>query len=840
MATDIPKYDDPYVGPVYGNVLDNFANSTYYAKLYMLRSSLSLAAHSGVASMDPSLTGPPGDQVILAQTGVTAATIDDITIESLTATDGPNAIELKFTIKQPGAATFLDQMALSRLYLDQKNTAIPVVFLEIGFKGYTGDYEDEDSEESGKFESDIAGPYRWKLHITDVSVEVNQGGSSYDFTAIPSKSYSFTSPLFKLPTNFASVGKTITEHVTSLQEQLNTYHKDVPDHDVADEFEFDLTGLIGSESNEDGTNKAGKITNEDLYTSADQDADDRNRLLNETYAIGDAVEGRQAFVDAPLDEGEEPEQVFDQDKIMVPKDITIEKYFAILLSMNDEFHQKISRKETLDDPASEIKKGEAYVYWFKMTANLEQLGWDKKRNKYGHKVTFKPVLYKSSRDDIVVDAKEAEVPQKDYESRAQQIVDSGGLKKAYNYIFTGLNDQIKSLDIKYDSGIALILPPSGGAIGSAAVVLAEKAGTIKADEDVTLDGVVENLIEAKKNESLADSFKNFMDSLSKLKDVAESGLSGFVDQLTDATGLDIDIITGALRDGNEANQQALSDALDVKQLQDIKKQNEINNPSVESFTEYTANVSQYNYAVDLTNSMEQSNSLTADQLENLGYLTVDEVQEAGELLPKTTVTDASGKEPGSDAATIKKGSVSNTLFGFIAGQHQADLAFMLELDMTLRGDPWYLGNDGDKSSNEAQANYYGDDNHLYLTLRSPKTFDLDWRDEDSDINTGYWRGDGLSRSFGGVYRLISVVNSFSGGEYTCEVNAQRIVPPITSKPKAVTDMENAKNFSGQIFGKIYSDGLDGAPPRGYYNKYQMDYWQANSSIPPTTQDPGQE
>ncbi|MDA8897396.1 hypothetical protein N9I83_00005, partial [bacterium] len=179
-----------------------------------------------------------------------------------------------------------------------------------------------------------------------------------------------------------------------------------------------------------------------------------------------------------------------------------------------------------------------------------------------------------------------------------------------------------------------------------------------------------------------------------------------------------------------------------------------------------------------------TNSLTADQLENLGYLTVKEVQDEGaKILTQTTVTSVDGKEPGADSATIKKGSVSNTLFGFIAGQHQADLAFMLELDMTLRGDPWYLGNDGDRSSDEAQANYYGDDNHLYLTLRSPKTFDLDWTDEDSDINTGYWRGDGLSRSFGGVYRLISVVNSFSGGEYTCEVNAQRIVPPITSKPK---------------------------------------------------------
>ena len=116
------------------------------------------------------------------------------------------------------------------------------------------------------------------------------------------------------------------------------------------------------------------------------------------------------------------------------------------------------------------------------------------------------------------------------------------------------------------------------------------------------------------------------------------------------------------------------------------------------------------------------------------------------------------------------------MFGVVASQHENDLAFLLQLEMTLRGDPWYLGKDTNDNSDEEACNFFKDDSHFYLSLRSPKTFDMDWRDEDSPINTGYWKGDGEARTFGGVYRLISVTNNFSNGEYTVDVNAQRVVP----------------------------------------------------------------
>jgi hypothetical protein len=123
---------------------------------------------------------------------------------------------------------------------------------------------------------------------------------------------------------------------------------------------------------------------------------------------------------------------------------------------------------------------------------------------------------------------------------------------------------------------------------------------------------------------------------------------------------------------------------------------------------------------------------------------------------------------------------------------------------------------------------------------------MDWRDEDSDINTGYWKGDGVSRTFGGVYRLISVTNSFSNGEYTCDINAQRVVPyddpkdpnawvaPLTNDPFAA----DAPDFTDGATNKKWHDGMEGSTtPQGYYTDYQFKYYQDHGELPPTTEDP---
>jgi hypothetical protein len=789
---NIPQIDDPYVGKVYGNVLDNYAVPTYNLKLYMMTKQKTEDAVSGTASFDESLTGSPADIVILAQTGVTATTIDDLTIESLKTTEGPNAVGVNFTITQPGAATFLDQLQLARAYLGQEADSMPIMFLEISWKGYSAEVVDsadgktsdspEDNEESGK-PSIITRPYRWKLHLTRATAEINAGGSVYNIETKPMSTYAYTYPLFKLPTPINTSGSTITEHLTSLTDQLNAYHKDSATNSVPDEFEFDLSQLITTTTESDTA-----ILDEKVFTNTDPKVEDINRQLNMSFAIGDAVEHGKAIAEEPEDAVKEQEKLIDGDNIKATKGMTIEKYLGILLAMNDEFYTKISRKVAIDDPESEVTSKAAFVTWYKMDAKVKQLKYDTIRSAYAYKITYIPTLYKSSRNDIIVDHKEAIITEEEYVQRTQEIIDTGGIKKSYHYLFSGLNDQILNLDIKYDTGIALLVPPKGGAIGAGADAQSLIAGSVGLRTDVTAEGVIKAVTNKTEEANLADQFSSFLDDITALAGQVQDGknaASGFMQSLSDMSGLDDNTIKDAIEGKNALARTALEDAIQQSdQTKKLLANNKINSSvAVESFDVDSAlELSGVNYAVDLVNSLETP--LTADEISALGYLQLNEEQRktAGfEGLKPRIITSVMQAETANQSGTIKKGSLQNSLFGVIASQHSNDIGFLINLDMSLRGDPWYLGTDTLEPSNSEFANFRKNDNHFYLSIRSPKTFDMDWRDEDSEINSGYWSGDGESRTFGGIYRLIKCTNNFSGGQFTVDIQAQRIIPTNPAK-----------------------------------------------------------
>ena len=83
--------------------------------------------------------------------------------------------------------------------------------------------------------------------------------------------------------------------------------------------------------------------------------------------------------------------------------------------------------------------------------------------------------------------------------------------------------------------------------------------------------------------------------------------------------------------------------------------------------------------------------------------------------------------------------------------------------MTIRGDPWYLGYDisqgqanntqaaqsssqSQESSQPEYANFGTDTNHFFLEIASPRPWDVDYRDEDSLLNTGYWMNTNTSHA----------------------------------------------------------------------------------------------
>ena len=771
-----PKYNDPYLGfDVFGNIMDTVDSATYTATLYMLRSGLSEQADSEVSKVDENLLGAPSDTVILAQTGVTGTTIDNISITTLSSTEKPNAVGVTFNIIQPGAANFLDQIQMAKVYLGHPNTATPTVFLEIRFQGRAADIDDN---EAGGQPVIVAGPFRYKLAISDFTVKIDNTGSQYDVETIALQSYAFRNVIYKLPKTFTTVGKTITDHVKDFEKQLNNFHKDAANNGAPDEIVFDLSELIGAGA--DGTIGQNKINDDKLLTGEDAEAEDVNRVLNETYAIADAVDHRQAIVDAPKEEGTGAEPVFSEDRLMSKEGITIDNFFLTLLSMCPEFYDKITRKAKIDDPEdSEVKTGQAFVSWFKIKSKVEQIKFDETRNDYAHRYTYTPILYKSARNDIAVSKEELELSIQDADKAIKEIYENGGIKKAYHYLFTGLNDQILNLDITYDNGIGLLLPPKGGAYGEFSTVTGPKLSSqVPEDKDTSLKGLVEDLIDGNKN-SLEKSL--FGDLLGDVKDAIDGvtdgidKLNAFADKLSGLTGMGLDVVKDIIDNPTELGIDTLTSALGSAELSQVAGNATITGqaPPIDSGVppNYDPQVSAYVYGADLVQAADTP--MTADELSKLGYFTVEDTGSGLEV--KSEVQRTQSQENEVEAGTYKVGSTRNTLFGVLATQHQNDAVFLTVLDMTVRGDPWFLGSHDVQKSSDDTGNFYGDDNCFWLTIRTPVTYDPDFTDEDSALNSGYWKYDGVSRTFSGLYRLVTVENNFSGGIYTCEINAQRVV-----------------------------------------------------------------
>ena len=802
----VPRINDPYVGEVFGNVLDTYSSPTYNIRLYMMNDNLTKGAKDEMSSPDPSLAPEnPGDMVILAQTGVTGGNqIDNLEIVTLSNANGPNATRVNFEIKQPGSATFIDEMKLGMHYLGLKPNVNPPLFLEIRFQGYTGpelsaggQVEDEGGEALA-----IAGPYRYKLALRNFDVAIDETGSTYEFVCASLQSFAFRRSVYKMPVEISTSGKTISDHVDVLQEALNDYYTNLADSGVPDVYEFDTSKLIADPEAPDDFMT---IKDENLLTADTQDAERMNRQMNELASTADAIE-RDAAITAKgqIENDGSPEKIIEGDKITFPKGTTFDAFFATILSMNDEFYTKITRRGDIEDASSESKPEQGYVSWYRLNAKVETVDFDTKRNTYAYKYVYTPVLYKSSRTDIAVKEDEQELDADTGQSRLEQIIANGGVKKSYNYIFTGLNDQILNLDIKYDAGVALLLAPGGGAVGSFSVAESNKLSTtIPEDQSTDVESEVQKEQEVKKENDL-DSIKSFFNDIKSKISEGISAVDTAIGQLSALTGTDLAEVTAILEQGDDDALDDLLGGIDSSTVSDLAGSlgyDEVIN--VTPVTPYEPGESPYIYSTDLILASEST--LTGDQLSELGYTKV-EVSDAMKD-PQTKSTNVSSNPV--KESTYKSNSVRNTLFGNLVEQHMQDRSFLLRVDLELRGDPWYLGAPGLTESDEESADWYHNDNHFFLRIKAPEKFDPDWRDEDA--NSGYWKYDGESRTFSGLYRFISCVNNFSGGVFTSQVTANRIIGSALLK-KTKTEVEEVEESTD-----TESEGINSRDPAGFVN-----------------------
>lgn len=823
----IVEQPHPYLGRVYGNIVDQYATPTYNIRLYLLRDPQNRNTVDEIALQPTSPDANVVDGVILAQTGVTGTQIDEVRIKSFAgAGSSTTQTVVEFSIFQPGAADFIDQLNMARSFLGNPLGTSPTLFMEIVFKGYESDPDDADL---GGAPAVIAGPFRYKLSVRGFSLDINSTGTRYDFDTVITSTLGYTDNVFRLPKDLHTTGSTIEEHAESLQEALNTYHLNASsDPSIANRFVIDVDALLNKPVIPDGeVSELDYITDSSLRTSAFPNAESQNRHLNEIFEIRDAVEARQQQEDAPTDSGNQVEQVFVGDRFNVPEDKTIHDYFLILLSMNPEFYKKVTRRQDFDDLASPIDHGQGYITWMRVQCDVREIGYDEDRKEVIREYTYRPVLYKTVRTDMVTSPLEMEYDEEDAAQRLRQILGAGMLYKSYDYIFTGQNDQVLDLDLNYNLGIAILTAPSGGTTGDSSVtnstITAPRLPQTADPSPTGLDNFVKSLRNSVELSSLTNTFTN----LGQLFSGAQDSLSQLANDAANLLGRDPAEISAALTDVSGQSAQELLGELDSRTIRQLNANLQITDPSATLLGDqgdpeivgelpdgsaYTPESSNFIFASDFLNP---ENAPDLDQLLSRGYRDFKEdINKATDIPQKVDATEDSRSII--ESSTYTALSPANRLLGYLVNQAAAN-QFFVDLTLTIRGDPWYLGAShlaGEQEigrpisdapqlssirSTPAAVTLERDDACFWFTMRSPRRFDPDWTDEDSELNSGFWRFDDVNRSMSGLYRIRHYECVLSGGVFTVEIQrAIREIPVnrIGNRPVVETTAAAVDNNEG--------------------------------------------
>jgi len=760
---ETPIVEDRWIGAVAGNKLDAFNNASYNFRLYMIPDD----DGEGGGYKNGALKAKPEQTVIIAQTSVTGVAIENIELNIVRSGAGVFVTNGAFTLIQPGAADLLDQIQMAKQVLGIKAGmfANAPVFLELNFKGYT---EDLDDNEAAGDPVTIDGPWCWQLELMTIDVNINDTGSTYDCTFVQTNSNAYADTYYTIPADTSMTGSTIVECLEDLQTTLKKFRTDnYKEHAVQDEVEFDFSNLVlmlGGDGN--------------INYSNFRQAEQVNRLMNaDAMGIKTREEYDKILEDNPdsLDGGIEASGgVWRRNRVQVKQGTNFHKILTTLLVMNDDFLKQITRKHDFEDPVIDedgLDMNQTFTTWYRIEAATEWLDYDHRRNTYAKRVVYKPVLYETADESLSSGPGEFNTTKENITTRINEMK----IRKAYHYLYTGQNDQILEATIGYKAGQLLLGAPQGGLMGDASTNpnapgtptsdgdnnnKQKKAEIAKAQEDT--DALAKQLNNAAYQNEVADKLnlseserKSLQDNKQARKNLAEAMVllnNGGNDPLgyfrSQASNTDPSTPTSSDPNPNETNPP------------------------------YKPEPSGYLYGADLIDNAGGSEIVIGELSSRQAMNTL-----------KTSVTKPSfdySKSITSTSGNTVDGTPKATLFGYMY-QNVNDASILIDLGLKIRGDVWYLGekpvdphkgkgmtaqldNIG-KATTMDSISYNGNDNYFLFTMQTPRVIDPDMDDEDN--NTGYLEKAGTAYFISGVYQIMATTCTFNNGMFEIEVNAKK-------------------------------------------------------------------
>lgn len=391
------------------NSLDEFDQVTYHFKLYMIDE----------ASVVAQQYLKPAERIIIAESGVTA----DVAIESVELTsyagqhfENKNKLTTTFEIKlaESFSTSLIDNIYRASVDLQILNYTDAMYFLELSFRGRTV------SKSVPMTPNEFGDIMTWPIKITSIDSEITTAGTMHHMKAFLYTNLGFSNehvgvipkPIIIKP------GTTVAKGLKRLEAGFNEalQNRAVDTYTVADEVFFAVDPVLG-----------------DLRT-ANEDPSNPNK----SGITANPTEGKG---------------------IHIPKNYSLTSAINAIFASSGEYVSGMRDTEVQNLVDNVEAKSPKLKVGHRISTFIQHIGFDPVRNRPLRRFIFVITPFKTAH--LISNMSETG-RNKNSQVTFDNLRRVNAISKHYNYIFTGLNDQIIDFELKFNFGWYVKRPPNAG------------------------------------------------------------------------------------------------------------------------------------------------------------------------------------------------------------------------------------------------------------------------------------------------------------------------------------------------------------------------------------------
>ena len=715
------------------NILDYYDSYTYHWKLFIVPTA---SANSGNV-LDTSI------QTIIAESGVTDITIDKVEINSIATPSiecgTGTATTLKFEIVEPSGAGLIDQIYYQSIAMGIGSWLVTPYYIQLQFRGR--DPDTENSIVSGGVSGIGALNWVWPIKLTNSKINVTQVGTRYEFEAI------FYNEVAQTNSSFSLLNQTTLKQLTNfgsamaaLQTKLNQdcYEKLIDNYSIPDSYTIVVENSLATIPLMTANSKQSTARGSDYVDFSKKTA---------SFTAGTSID---SIVNS-------------------------------LLGSTDYFQESIQGSNApAANPNSNTAEHQQMKKLWRIVTETRPIAFDALRQ--DNALAYTIYIFKYDIGVLDADSTQSSSTNVAQQKRVQEYMSKKILRKRYNYLFTGLNDQIKNLDLNLNYSFAAAVSRFGGVYSDSATssigVNQQNNQANEAKAGQILRDALDKINNPQPGDNVNNTIANAQQAIADAK-VSEATALRYNTLLQYSTNQSA--LTADLQSTNQFSSGGLSGSGRIGPYD--AKGNYIGQQAGSLATAVTSSSGNLSFISNVNiNSPEAQNAVKIANAVSTGKLRPVPYKEA------IQENNFNGFDNSSDAGRARTSSM------FATALYSGLDASLMKIKLTIKGDPyWIFPRNTSSGSNplnylsipgvdqqeaiqslktaqaysESSVNLYGTDNFIIIRMRTPRIYNDTTGSTDpyTDVDT-----------FSGVYKVITILNKFANGVFTQEIDA--ILDPV--------------------------------------------------------------